>query len=152
MSLPCLRRAAQVCVPCLAFIQECGNSQDRNLSSTHLCIKCSLPNLSRLNSGSGKDKDLGVSKMWWRPHSTLPTKFWQHYISKESEHESHSVMSNSLQPYGLYIQSMEFSRPKYWSGQPFPSPGDLPNPRIKPRSPALKVGSLQLSHQGSPNF
>ena len=33
--------------------------------------------------------------------------------------------------------SMEFSRQEYWSGLPFPSPGDLPNPGIKPRSPAL---------------
>ena len=37
---------------------------------------------------------------------------------------------------------MEFSRPEYWSGQPFPSPGDLPNPAIKPRSPALRVEAL----------
>ena len=39
-------------------------------------------------------------------------------------------------------QSMEFSRPEYWSGQPFPSPGDLPNPGIKPRSPTLQADSL----------
>ena len=32
--------------------------------------------------------------------------------------------------------SMGFSRPEYWSGLPFPSPGDLPNPGIEPRSPA----------------
>ena len=37
---------------------------------------------------------------------------------------------------------MEFSRPDYWSGQPFPSPGDLLNPGIKPRSPALQADSL----------
>ena len=33
---------------------------------------------------------------------------------------------------------MEFSRPEYWSGLPFPSPGDLPKPGIKPRFLALK--------------
>ena len=33
--------------------------------------------------------------------------------------------------------SMGFSRQEYWSGVPFPSPGDLPNPRIQPRSPTL---------------
>ena len=33
--------------------------------------------------------------------------------------------------------SMEFSRQEYWSGLPFPSPGDLPNPGIKPRFPTL---------------
>ena len=36
---------------------------------------------------------------------------------------------------------MEFSRPEYRSGLPFPSPGDLPNPRIKPGSPALQADS-----------
>ena len=40
------------------------------------------------------------------------------------------------------LQSMELSRPEYWSGYPFPSPGGLPNPGIKPRSPALQVDSL----------
>ena len=38
--------------------------------------------------------------------------------------------------------SMGFSRQEYWSGLPFPSPGDLHNPGIKPRSPALQVNSL----------
>ena len=37
---------------------------------------------------------------------------------------------------------MEFSRPEYWSGQPFPSPGDLPNPGIEPRSPTLQEDAL----------
>ena len=36
----------------------------------------------------------------------------------------------------------EFSRPKYWSELPFPSPGDLPSLGIKPRSPALQADSL----------
>ena len=50
------------------------------------------------------------------------------------------------------IQSMEFSRPEYWSGWPFPSPGDLPNPWIEPSSPTLQTDWIlyQLSHQGSP--
>ena len=37
---------------------------------------------------------------------------------------------------------MEFSRPEYWSGQPVPSPGDLPDPGIEPGSPALQADSL----------
>ena len=45
---------------------------------------------------------------------------------------------------------MEFSRPEYWNGQPFPSPGDLPNPGIKLRSPALQVDSLPAEPQGKP--
>ena len=38
--------------------------------------------------------------------------------------------------------SMEFSRREYWSGLPFHSPGDLPDPGIEPRSPALQAESL----------
>ena len=44
--------------------------------------------------------------------------------------------------------SMGFSRQEYWSGLPFLSPGDLPDPGIKPRSPALQT-LYPLSHQGS---
>ena len=45
--------------------------------------------------------------------------------------------------------SMEFSRQEYWSGWPFPSTGDLPDPGIKPRSPALQADSLLSELQGS---
>ena len=38
--------------------------------------------------------------------------------------------------------SMGFSRQEYWSGLPFPSPGDLPNPGIEPGFPALQADSL----------
>ena len=39
--------------------------------------------------------------------------------------------------------SMGFSRQEYWSGLPFPSPGELPDPRIEPRSPALQADALR---------
>ena len=45
--------------------------------------------------------------------------------------------------------AMGFSRREYWSGLPFPSPGDPPNPGIKPASPAWRADSLTLSHLGS---
>ena len=48
------------------------------------------------------------------------------------------------------IPSMEFSRLEYWSGEPFPSPGVLPNPRIEPRSPTLQADSLPAEPQGEP--
>ena len=46
------------------------------------------------------------------------------------------------------IQSIEFSRPEYWGGLPFPSPGYLPNPGIEPRSPSLQADSLPAEPQG----
>ena len=48
------------------------------------------------------------------------------------------------------IQSMEFSRPEYLSGWLFSTPGDLPNPGIKPRSAALQVDYLPAEPPGKP--
>ena len=48
------------------------------------------------------------------------------------------------------IQSMGFSRPEYWSAYPCPSPGDLPNPRIAPRSPTVQADSLPAEPAGQP--
>ena len=48
--------------------------------------------------------------------------------------------------------SMEFSRQEYWSGLPFPSPGDLPNPGIEARSTALQEDSLPTEPPGSPRI
>ena len=45
--------------------------------------------------------------------------------------------------------SMGFSRQEYWSGLPFPSPGDLPDPGIEPRSPALQADSLPSDPPGT---
>ena len=45
---------------------------------------------------------------------------------------------------------MGFPRQEYWSGLPFPSPGDLPNPGIEPRSPVLQADSLPFELQGRP--
>jgi len=45
---------------------------------------------------------------------------------------------------------MGFSRPEYWSGEPFPSPRDLPNPGIEPRSTASLADSLPVEPQGKP--
>ena len=43
--------------------------------------------------------------------------------------------------------SIGFPREEYWSGLPFPSPGDLPDPGIEPRSPAPLVDSLSTSYE-----
>jgi len=40
------------------------------------------------------------------------------------------------------LLSMEFSKQEYWSGLPFSSPGDLPDPGIEPGSPSLQAGNL----------
>ena len=67
---------------------------------------------------------------------------------------SHSVLSDSLGTMYWTVAHqaplfMEFSRQEYWSGLPFPFPGDLPDPGIKPRSPALQADSLPSGLQES---
>ena len=44
---------------------------------------------------------------------------------------------------------MGFSRQEYWSGLPFPSPGDLPNPGIEPESPTLQADALPSEPTGN---
>ena len=48
------------------------------------------------------------------------------------------------------LLSMGFLRQEYWSGLPFPSPGDLPNPGIEPMSPALAGGFFTTEPAGKP--
>ena len=78
------------------------------------------------------------------PHSQV--------LSKGSEKSclTRSVIPNSLRLHGLQTPlSMGFSRQGYWSGLPFPSPGDFPNPGIKPGSPALQRNSLPIELYGT---
>ena len=48
------------------------------------------------------------------------------------------------------MESMEFSRQEYWSGLPFPSPGDLPDSGTEPRSLELQAGSLPFEPPRKP--
>jgi len=62
-------------------------------------------------------------------------------------------MSDFATPWTVARQaplSVEFSRQEYWSGFPFPSPGDLPNPGIKARYSALQADSLLAEPPGKP--
>ena len=78
----------------------------------------------------------GVS---WRNGSIMP--------SREVKWKSLSRVRLFVTPWT--IQSMEFSRPEYWSGQLFSSPGDLPTQGSNPRLPCCRQILYQLSHQGS---
>ena len=66
------------------------------------------------------------------------------YWHKAPKSESRLVMSDSVTPWTV----AGFSRPEYWRRLPCPPPGGLPDPGIKPRSPALQVGSLSAEPLG----
>ena len=81
---------------------------------------------------------------------------WENPLEKEMETHS-SILAWEIprteEPGGL--QSMGFSRQEYWSGLPFPSPGDFPNLGIKPESPvppALQLDSLSAGSSRKPFF
>ena len=61
--------------------------------------------------------------------------------------KSHSHVQLFATPWTVAYKappSMEFSRQEYWSGLPFPSPVGLPNPGIKPKSPALQADAFTI--------
>ena len=65
----------------------------------------------------------------------------------------HSVVSNSAIPWTVAHQaplSMGFPRQEYWSGLPFPTPEDLPDPGIKPVCPALAGRFFTTALAGKP--
>ena len=76
-------------------------------------------------------------------------------FSTESDYLSKNKWSEVTQSVWLFVtprtvahqspQSMGFSRQEYWSGLPFPSPGDPPNPGTEPRSPALQADALRIA-------
>ena len=124
------------------------------------------------------------------PFSACSDFWWLNHMSpdNQNESESHSVVSNCLQPHGLYspwnspgqnngVDSHSLLKgssqlrdwvqvsciaggfftswvtreaQEYWIGQPIPSPADLPDPGIKPGSPALQVDSLLAELPGKP--
>ena len=67
----------------------------------------------------------------------------------------HLVVSNSATPWTVAHQAplyKEYPRQEYWSGLPFPFPGDIPNPGIEPCSPALQAGSLLSEPPGKTKY
>ena len=92
------------------------------------------------------------------PDRLFPALVPMSYQVKFSSSQLLSHVQLSATPWTASCQdplSLGFFRQEYWNRLPFPPPGDLPNPGIKPTShvsPALQADYLPLSHQGSPLF
>ena len=77
----------------------------------------------------------------------------QNMLRSESESEVAQSCPTLCDPWTVAHQaplSVGLSRQEYWSGLPFPSPGDLPNPGIEPRSPTLQADALTSATPGKP--
>ena len=134
----CINSCVSALRACLPLNLDKGLSWELSFFAPNTVVNAVVVNLN--GKDSENQKCLTVLETLWQ---LLPA----HSLWKWSE--SYSVMSYSLRHHGL---STEFSRPEYWSGSPFPSPGDLPNPGIEPGSPALQVDSLPTELSGKPFF
>ena len=83
--------------------------------------------------------------------SNIPTSRYQFlsWIHLDGYHACAALLSH-VWLFATPWLSMEFSRPEYWSGLPFPSSRDLPDPGIEPLSPALQSDSLPSVLPGKP--
>ena len=101
-----------------------------------LCSTCSLMLDPELR--------FSIGKQWYFKKLKSHVETINMYTHKSGS-VSRSFVFNSVTPWTAARQSslsLEFSRQEYWSGLPFPSPGDLPYSGIKPGSPALQADSL----------
>ena len=109
---------------------------EQEAASLYRILPCCLPSVFIYSS-----PQMEVDPSFLR--GRVPVLFWSFRLNQVQKSLSRVLLFAT--PWT--IQPMEFSRPEYWSGQQFPSPGGLPNPGIKPRPPTLQAYSLPLSHQ-----
>ena len=110
--------------------------------------------------GSIQEEDVTIVNIY-APNIETPQYIRQTLTDIKGETDSNTIIVKSLtqscptlcNPWTVAHQaplSMGFSRQEYWSGLPFPSPGDLPNPGIEPRSPTLQADALTSEPPGKP--
>ena len=80
----------------------------------------------------------------------LATKQQQRVYDFSSVAQSYLTLCNSMDCSRQAPLSMGFSRQEYWSGLPFAPPGDLPDPRMEPGSPAMAGGFFTTESSGRP--
>ena len=96
---------------------------------------------------------MGEPGTTWKPQLHLASETELKAKSQERESEVSQSCLTLWEPMDCSLPGSSFrgfSRQEYWSGLPLPSPGDLPNPGIKPRSPALQAHSLWSEPPGKP--
>ena len=124
--------------------------------------------ITRLDPDTDPHQAVMATEQTGSPASHLTSALALHPISSLTAYQGDSCL-HTLRKLFIYIKSspptkgirymtvayqaplsMEFTRQEYWSGLPFPSPGDLPDPGIEPRSPALQADALPSELPGKP--
>ena len=125
-----------------------------------ICILTRGITLSKLPIYALMESTVKQRSQWCLHHEAALKIKWSilfHFISALiCTHVSHSVMSKSLRLHGLQPARLlcphRFSRQESWSRLPLPSPGFVPDPRLKPSSPAWQADSLPSEPPGSVSF
>ena len=138
----------------------------REIFTNCVSVKGLIPNIQKeLIQPNSKKLSNPILKMGIRPEQTFSQRKYtsdqqimKHstlhllgYRKKEKKVKSLSCVQLFVAPWTVAYQaplSMGFSRQEYWSGVPISSPGDLPDPGIEPRSPALQADALLSEPQG----
>ena len=110
-----------------------SHQRSEKMANTHM-KRCLIPYVIKEFQIKAKTRyyNTSIRKMKWK----LLSPFWLFATPRTIVHQA--------------PLSMGFSRQEYWSGLPFPSPGDLPDPGIAPRFPALEADSLLSELPGKP--
>ena len=118
------------------------------VSASRLLLSTDTKRISSHSAGKGQFSFQSQRKAMPKNVQITAQLCSSHMLASESE--SAQSCPTLCDPMAYIVK--EFSRPEYWSGQPFPSPGDLPKPGTKSRSPTLWADSLQAELQGCSKF
>ena len=145
----CENKYMHICTLKKEYIQNYIKLETNSILSESYTTKTKFKNL--LPTLQNPEQRL-LNKMDDHCVSLGPLKETNSLKGKWSEVKSLSRVRLFMTPWTVAYQAsqtMGFSRQEYWSGLPFPSPGDLPDPGIEPGSPAFWQTLYPLSHQGS---
>ena len=137
-----------------SFVGICNCWQSTRVTDGHpsLTITVRVMGMSCVKGGNRHPCDQGYRMSLIESHSLLPTVINPTFLVRAS-YSGSSVVSDSATTWTVAHQaprSMGFSRQKCWSGLPFPSPGDLPDPGMEPVSPALQTDCLPTTPPWKP--
>ena len=136
---------------------HCGETHEI-LSCFFCCCCCFKPKSIQLCKIPGKSVPVGKKELYLSAVSLLRSCSFLVYLCQTcllpSAYSVTSIMSSSLQLYDCNLSGSSvygILQEEYWSGLPFPSPGDLSNPGIEPGSPGLAGDSLPLAPTETPS-